>query len=1017
MKKLLTIPLTLLVLIVLSVKTNSSYSQAPVLRNIVQVGGAISYTPDLISTRDGNFLLAVVKEKEIGNDFIEVRKFDSFGNTIWKVFLEDESSFSNFDSPILAEISSGYCVGFGRFSQIPIKKLNKSDGTTVVSGVLNSHNIESGRSKQFATYESNNLITIGLNSLLIYDGDFNLIQEVDVTNFIPGDSEFFGAQLRINSDNDIFLVGYVKKGFDENIDCFSGGEIHVGQHNLYILKMRSSLTFLDYEEIYYASNDILRFSLNGETPYNLIPYNKSVAISNNGEVLLAISDISNANLPCSSSPVAPIHKFNSDLNIDPTWNSNPTNFGTYTGFDDIGFLAYDDFEGKPLVVSANALVEIRDDGTKGWETDFIGEGGVGFGSQTERIVSNGNGLYVTLQRDFQFFEGSPDFLSIAFLEAPVQVTGDLIVSNIQVTPDSAPWGSQVAITGRVRNIGTEDASTSTLKVFASSDNSYDNNDIEVLSLPINAIESGNSETFNSWITIPNTGVIGSNNLLFKADFNNQIQESDELNNTLITSFNISQGVTCNDDLENNNTISTATELGAISSFNGQLCLTKQDSDWFTFTFLGEPFYFRVNGFNDFVEGSYSLDLSLNGNTLTIETNEISGKTDTKLLLIDSDMSTSLAENDDKDAIGWPFSRIVYDFNVSEVINLSISNFVLSNNSVQAGESISTSLLINNEGNVSSPNVNLTYYLSSDNNLSTDDLVLENKLMSGLSEGNNVNVNTQLEIPQSIESGNIYIIASIDSDNELQENDENDNISSQGLEVTSIVYNITTNVNPLNSGSVLGSGAYSNGQTAALTATPFSGYNFISWTNSSGVVIGTDLSLNFTVNSDALITANFEQAIYSISVTSSNIAQGTVSGDGNYLGGVEAKIKAIPSNGFDFLNWTENNIIVSSSEEYLFVVSSDRNLLANFEELSTATYEINSASINIYPNPVIDNIYIDITGEVNYIVSIYNVVGELVKRIPNVSEISIHSLPQGIYFLEVKDIKTNQTIVERIIIGR
>jgi len=58
MKKLLTIPLTLLVLIVLLVKTNSSYSQAPVLRNIVQVGGAIGDTPEIISTNDGNSFIS-----------------------------------------------------------------------------------------------------------------------------------------------------------------------------------------------------------------------------------------------------------------------------------------------------------------------------------------------------------------------------------------------------------------------------------------------------------------------------------------------------------------------------------------------------------------------------------------------------------------------------------------------------------------------------------------------------------------------------------------------------------------------------------------------------------------------------------------------------------------------------------------------------------------------------------------------------------------------------------------------
>lgn len=150
-------------------------------------------------------------------------------------------------------------------------------------------------------------------------------------------------------------------------------------------------------------------------------------------------------------------------------------------------------------------------------------------------------------------------------------------------------------------------------------------------------------------------------------------------------------------------ITNATNLGEISIFTDQLCLTPEDQDWFTFTYLGESFYILSDGFDEDVEGSYELDLSISGNIVTIETNEISGKTDTKLSLIASDLSTSLAENDDKGAFGssgWPFLQIVYDIDVSEVNNLSITSFTLSSTSIQAGDNLSASITLNNECNIS-----------------------------------------------------------------------------------------------------------------------------------------------------------------------------------------------------------------------------------------------------------------------------------------------------------------------------
>ena len=73
------------------------------------------------------------------------------------------------------------------------------------------------------------------------------------------------------------------------------------------------------------------------------------------------------------------------------------------------------------------------------------------------------------------------------------------------------------------------------------------------------------------------------------------------------------------------------------------------------------------------------------------------------------------------------------------------------------------------------------------------------------------------------------------------------------------------------------------------------------------------------------------AVYNVTVASSNTAQGTVSGGGEFGFGQSCTVTATPADGYMFTSWTMNGEIVSSSATYTFTVSSDMNLVANFAE--------------------------------------------------------------------------------------
>ncbi|MCR5659263.1 MAG: leucine-rich repeat protein [Bacteroidales bacterium] len=75
----------------------------------------------------------------------------------------------------------------------------------------------------------------------------------------------------------------------------------------------------------------------------------------------------------------------------------------------------------------------------------------------------------------------------------------------------------------------------------------------------------------------------------------------------------------------------------------------------------------------------------------------------------------------------------------------------------------------------------------------------------------------------------------------------------------------------------------------------------------------------------------DTCVYEISATINYEGAGTVSGVGTYQNGATCTMTATPSSDRMFLNWTENDQVVSTEAEYSFTVSGNRALVANFSQ--------------------------------------------------------------------------------------
>lgn len=145
--------------------------------------------------------------------------------------------------------------------------------------------------------------------------------------------------------------------------------------------------------------------------------------------------------------------------------------------------------------------------------------------------------------------------------------------------------------------------------------------------------------------------------------------------------------------------------------------------------------------------------------------------------------------------------------------------------------------------------------------------------------------------------------------------------------------VTVAANPDEGGTVEGGGTFIYGQTATLTASANETFNFVNWTI-NGEPASSETIYSFEVTDNVDVIANFQMTQYEISVTANPENGGTITGNGSYVINSEATITATPNEGFVFVNWTENDEVVSEETSYTFTVETSRTFVANFAHNQT-----------------------------------------------------------------------------------
>ena len=381
-------------------------------------------------------------------------------------------------------------------------------------------------------------------------------------------------------------------------------------------------------------------------------------------------------------------------------------------------------------------------------------------------------------------------------------------------------------------------------------------------------------------------------------------------------------------------------------------------------------------------------------------------------------------------------------------DLIVQNQSINPSTVFAGETISSSCTVKNQGNGSASNSRIRYYLSTNQTWGTSDIELGDDYVTSLSPGSTSPENENLIIPAGTQADTYYILFFADADLEVNESDEDNNVSYSQL----IIATPSITLNP----------TYAN-VSASVGNTTVSVSSNVNWTVSESCSWVTCSPTGGTNNGS--FTVNYDEN-FSIDPRSCTI---TVAGDGASAiytlnqEGADPYIILNPT--YDDVDASAGSTTVSVTSNVSWTVSENCDWLycsptsGNNNDSFNVIYEENTGTgartctinvsgngvsttyiltqdyhtsisnntsnnnIKIYPNPTLDILTIEIDKIIDnrYRMHLFDLLGNIImdeELTSNdnkiVKQLNISNLSSGVYMLQITDTYGSVIKYERIV---
>lgn len=88
-----------------------------------------------------------------------------------------------------------------------------------------------------------------------------------------------------------------------------------------------------------------------------------------------------------------------------------------------------------------------------------------------------------------------------------------------------------------------------------------------------------------------------------------------------------------------------------------------------------------------------------------------------------------------------------------------------------------------------------------------------------------------------------------------------------------------------------------------------------------------------------------------------------------------------------------------------------------QDLMSGTYQLAEATIELFPNPARDFLSVQTSRPMDLEFSLYNATGQFLQRFEQTQQLDIRAFPEGFFWLEIRDVKSNQKRVAKILVSR
>lgn len=331
---------------------------------------------------------------------------------------------------------------------------------------------------------------------------------------------------------------------------------------------------------------------------------------------------------------------------------------------------------------------------------------------------------------------------------------DLTITNATVEPQTVSPGGNISVSCRMTNIGAGTAGPSWLRLYLSSDNQLDGGDTEIANGQMSELEAGYYISVTGTdLSIPEGIQDGTWNLLFVADADQDVTESNETNNTaavqlLIGSFDLNPPRNLKATIVTNDVTLTwkepATTAATLSGYRVYRNNTRIAS-------LGSASVSYTD--NDLAYGTYTYNVT-------------------------AVYSNPQGESD-------PSEELVITLSENSTPDLVITHALVNPSTVDPGTDIYIECRLANTGNGQAGASMIRLYLSRDQGYDANDVVLAYGGMDALAPGEYIEVSGEdIIIPNTLDPGAWFVLFVADADGEVTESDETNNVTAYAITIAS-----------------------------------------------------------------------------------------------------------------------------------------------------------------------------------------------------------------------------------------